>query len=761
MSDPSPSFPTSGWLSLIVRLFDLLGRQLATLWRPIHLALLVLKPARVSLLMVLAGLLFLFLSDQGLDTLRDFGERKAGARHDWSQTVAFWAGGFLWTYGSWYWARIMYYIRLGDELPDSRFIRHAQLWMPRVIGAAAIFGLAIAFHMAAAPYPDTPESPGRILERYMIYSLVGGFVFLGFVITRRALSVKIAPLLPQVPGGGAMAASLQKVKPTEAVSVEFGKREAREVLFESRYQLGLTMLAAVVLFVVFAISPEWYAPRFGTMPILMFAAAGWIAFGSAADLYAMINRFPVWVTLLIAAVAFSFVNDNHAVRIVEGAIPQKWEERSTVEDALKQWKDRQLRGAAVRPEDRFPLFLVAAEGGGIRAAYWTASVLAEIQDRNPCFADQLFALSGVSGGSLGAAVFVSLLADTRYPANGFRCGAKDGPRIKDTAQDILGEDFLAPVVAATLYPDLVQRILPWPVLPHFDRARALEAAWERAWARHAKGNVQRFAQPFDQSWQGKSEHWMPALLLNATLVETGKRLIVSNLRLTADEFNDVEDAHRFYDEHALPFSTAVHLSARFTYVSPAGTLKKDGKVYGRAVDGGYFENSGTSAALEILQMVNRMKGSCDEQGLCFWDKVEPILILVSNEPADPRYVGAALGTSPSERNNTGRPSSCCNEVWSPLRTLFATREARGIYAREAARWYVGKTHFLHFGLCKRAAAQIPLGWTLSEMVRSEMDKQLTLERCAAANASDPPIFDNPGNLERIGAVLEPIVRKQR
>ena len=120
----------------------------------------------------------------------------------------------------------------------------------------------------------------------------------------------------------------------------------------------------------------------------------------------------------------------------------------------------------------------------------------------------------------------------------------------------------------------------------------------------------------------------------------------------------------------------------------------------------------------------------------------------------------ALGTPPSQKDDAGRPSSCCNEVWSPLRALLATREARGIYAREAARWYVGKTHFLHFGLCKRAEAQIPLGSTLSEMVRDEMDRQLTLERCAAADASDPPIFDNPGNLERIGAVLAPIVRKQ-
>ena len=222
-------------------------------------------------------------------------------------------------------------------------------------------------------------------------------------------------------------------------------------------------------------------------------------------------------------------------------------------------------------------------------------------------------------------------------------------------------------------------------MKHTATVSMLRARNQRAWARHARGNVQRFAQPFDRSWQEKSEHWMPALLLNATLVETGKRLIVSNLRLTGDEFNDVEDAHRFYGEHALPFSAAVHLSARFTYVSPAGTLKKDGKVYGRAVDGGYFENSGTSAALEILQMVNRMKGGCGEQGLCFWDMVEPILILVSNEPADPRYVGVALGTLPSQKDDAGRSPDWRRTCRRPGNLARRPPRLRGRFDRRTGR----------------------------------------------------------------------------
>ena len=123
----------------------------------------------------------------------------------------------------------------------------------------------------------------------------------------------------------------------------------------------------------------------------------------------------------------------------------------------------------MEPGKIHPLFIVATEGGGIRAAYWTATVLGELQDKNPTFASHVFAISGVSGGSLGALVFDALLAEP------------NPEKFKGKARDILGQDFLSPALASMLYPDFVQRFLPFPV-PHFDRARALEMGWEKAGA---------------------------------------------------------------------------------------------------------------------------------------------------------------------------------------------------------------------------------------------------------------------------------------
>lgn len=46
------------------------------------------------------------------------------------------------------------------------------------------------------------------------------------------------------------------------------------------------------------------------------------------------------------------------------------------------------------------MIVIAAEGGGIRAAYWTGRAMEEISDTG-CFGTAVLAASGVSGGSVG------------------------------------------------------------------------------------------------------------------------------------------------------------------------------------------------------------------------------------------------------------------------------------------------------------------------------------------------------------------------
>jgi len=138
-----------------------------------------------------------------------------------------------------------------------------------------------------------------------------------------------------------------------------------------------------------------------------------------------------------------------------------------------QWlqaNEGEMRRARRDGRATFPVYIAAAEGGGLRAAYWTTSVLGEIEDATGArFSRHLLAVSGVSGGSLGGATFVAGLVEPQAA-----CGSPRETSVRECARAFLRRDFLSPVTAYLLFPDLVQRFIPWP-LRTLDRARI--ATW--------------------------------------------------------------------------------------------------------------------------------------------------------------------------------------------------------------------------------------------------------------------------------------------
>src|SRR6266480_3317359 len=327
-----------------------------------------------------------------------------------------------------------------------------------------------------------------------------------------------------------------------------------------------------------------------------------------------------------------------------------------------------------------PLFIVATEGGGIRAAYWTTTVLGTIQDADSSFADHVLAISGVSGGSLGAAVFDALVADAA-PQGEF---AKRG-------KAILGQDFLSSAIAAMFYPDLIQRFLPFRIL-FLDRGRWLERSWENAWRNTM--HTDRFAKSFLDLWQDR-HLYVPSLFLNGTSVESGNRIIASNILIDAN-FLEATDAtgkllpvsqhiERRHPKIDMPLSTAAHMSARFTYVSPAGRFAPDGT---HVVDGGYFENSGAATALDILRQVNNeLRQNAELRAII------PQIIMISNNPLGVASGSRDLTMTKQALKNVARtaaaeaarrePGTFLEDALAPIYSLLATREARGEYAQRA------------------------------------------------------------------------------
>lgn len=338
--------------------------------------------------------------------------------------------------------------------------------------------------------------------------------------------------------------------------------------------------------------------------------------------YDSATEFPILTVLFLIAVVFSLFNDNHGVRVLSGE-PVK---RPELQEFVQQWHDRS--GIAASQEPR-PMILVATAGGGIRAAHWTVAVLTQLSDKNPRFRDSVFAISSVSGGSVGASIYGALLKDNTLCQSDSRNDCLQG-----TAKNLLSHDFLGPSVSALLFNDMLQRFLPFGILP--DRQKALEKGWEKAFEKATGKTDGGLAAPYSSLWSkdaGKGR-WLPLLLLNSMHMETGRKVIASPFLLDPSAFLDDVDLFQLLNGLDLPLSAAAGNSARFTYVSPPGTLPYKGSILkfwednGHLIDGGYFENNGAATLLELIRTMQR-----DDGGPSLFERysIKPIVVLITND----------------------------------------------------------------------------------------------------------------------------------
>lgn len=262
-----------------------------------------------------------------------------------------------------------------------------------------------------------------------------------------------------------------------------------------------------------------------------------------------------------------------------------------------------------------PYYLVSADGGGIRAAYWTGVGLAELDEvSNSRFGPRVAFLSGVSGGSLGIAAWL---------------GARELPNLnasqrRGIVEDFLSGDFLSPLLGGFFFLDAPRLVFGqvW-FKPHRDHVfeKALADKWSAV-----TGGSDFFVRPLGNLCLG-SFGVPPILTLNAMDALTGQPLRLQSVGSGVPRNMSVVEA--------------VHMSARFPLLSPGAEVREDwatlrqqvgfywlgraGKAEGdldrakekvarllapfepdgpsirRAVivDGGYFDNSGLVAINDV------------------------------------------------------------------------------------------------------------------------------------------------------------------
>jgi hypothetical protein len=271
-----------------------------------------------------------------------------------------------------------------------------------------------------------------------------------------------------------------------------------------------------------------------------------------------------------------------------------------------------------------PTIVVAATGGGIQAAAWTARVLrqlqAKAQDQKVDFESSVRLISAVSGGSVGTMYFVNAY----MPPSGEPCGSQVSTIESDCVIRASEASSLDEVTSALVYEDLTLNLLPFVKGISFDpprlvsgpgilndRGNALENAFKR---------VHGVDAPLLRWKKDAIDGHRPAVIFNATMVETGERLLLSTTDLddqgvckglNMDGYMQLlaqardkgrVDFHRLYCISDVSVATAVRLSATFPVVSPAARILEDDVHWpaDHVVDGGYADNYGVTSLVEWL-----------------------------------------------------------------------------------------------------------------------------------------------------------------
>jgi predicted chitinase len=546
--------------------------------------------------------------------------------------------------------------------------------------------------------------------------------------------------------------------------------------FRREWFFALSIAAVCAVTITFFFIPVTLPQALGVFGILAMYALCIVAFSAHLSLLTIKYRFPFIPALCALALAFSLfdINDNHNVRELHSSNGVASNE--SLPNAADQFEKWYKSRPGLSNYDEYPVYIVAAQGGGIYAAYQTAIFLARMYDSCPAFNDHVFAISSVSGGSIGAAAYVTAMrsmAKDPVTADPVMAGAMPQesaaanpcPKINEyfradkplakyldlpgpleiKVRKMFTADFLSPLIGAMLFTEFSQAFIPVPI-NGFDRARALELAFEKSEAALHTDDKRYLTADFREHWT--PDGGVPALIMNATDAASGRRIVISPFGFsggTSSNMNSIisyQDLGKSTDQQAqktppaIRLSTAAGISARFSWVTPAATipvgdvrLGKGPKI--RLVDGGYVDNSGAETALNLFESIQQSVKSINTIATA------PQRVVGTNG-AKGKKVSAKLivlsgGAYPV------RTSFALGETLEPIRALLSTRESRAYVAIDAAarrfpayelasigegaaKVLVAASDLRHASLNSRFYP-LPLGWSMSNRTRQIIEKQ--------------------------------------
>lgn len=464
------------------------------------------------------------------------------------------------------------------------------------------------------------------------------------------------------------------------------------------------------------------------------------------------QRIPVFALAALWLALGSAFNSagSHAVRVLTDGSPAQL---LSAHDAYNAWAGANCVDAGTPADGEVPMVFVASSGGGIRAAYWTADVMNRLfpLDRQALGCDgpawsRLFAISGISGGSLGVESYLTSTEDRSNRPWFQRAAITQASTSTPWFEEALGVDHLSGVFSWMLYVDSPRAFIGFP---GDDRAAVIEESWESSDA--ALGDP--FFQNYGAMLGGRAHGWVPLALLNGAAVESGCQTLTAPVTLNG--FGGAGGKTPSSDPlacRAIPSSnvatepapavgltnlagtyicvgsngdvrrsTAALLSARFPYVTPSGRLTNctDPAVNTFVADGGYVDGLGANSAVALYEQVRRLVASHnDSVGRSgSGRRIRPIFVQIDNG-----YLAEASSPAP------GRPPEL---LVPPLGKLAASDASENTTSQRA---------FSAFGSCWYAriadvpvpGVEAPLGWVLSTSARDDLDEQAAMVTAAKA-----------------------------
>jgi hypothetical protein len=334
----------------------------------------------------------------------------------------------------------------------------------------------------------------------------------------------------------------------------------------------------------------------------------------------IINRLKVPVFLLLIIFAFFVAlkrNNNHTIQTLHSPKDTqllKTRNKSTDSAYAEYWIRKKIADHTIDTTKEQNIFIVAAEGGGSRNCYWTYAVLNELQKINPTFYDHTFAATGVSGGSIGLGFYYNY---KYYLANYLHANG-EAPEFTSKIDSICSSDYLSRVTYGFMFPDLVQRFIPFRI-DSWDRSKFLANSFDDGFScRLSDSNMHFLSNNFLSMWSDPATAYRyPVLLFNSIFNEDGIKAVYSPYRLSDTYYTGVMDLLSEMNRN-VPMKEAMLSSARFPVLMAPGLIwrdslykkdKGDSVRMGHLSDGGGFENTGIQTAQQTaLLLKDAIKG---------------------------------------------------------------------------------------------------------------------------------------------------------